>query len=76
MNRKQIEQWLKKYGIENYTIHDNLVVDVDGDVNLYNQKLKVFPFQFGNVTGYFHCYNNQLPLCNISYHSWWEFLLL
>ena len=60
MNRKQIEKWLKKYGIENYTIHDNLVVDVDGNVDLSNKKLKVLPFQFGNVTGYFDCSNNQL----------------
>ena len=60
MNREQIEQWLKKYGIQNYTIHDNLVVDVNGDVNLYNQKLKELPFQFGKVTGLFDCSNNQL----------------
>ena len=60
MNREQIEQWLKKYKIENYTIHDNLVVDVDGDVNLYGKKLKELPFQFGKVTGSFDCSNNQL----------------
>ena len=60
MNYQEIEQWLKKYKIENYTIHDNLVVDVDGDVNLYGKKLKELPFQFGKVTGSFSCSENQL----------------
>ena len=60
MNKSEIEKWLKKYGIENYTIHDNLVVDVNGDVYLCNKILTELPFQFGNVTGYFHCSNNKL----------------
>jgi len=60
MNYQDIAQWLKKYGITNYTIHENLVVDVDCDVNLYNNKLTALPFQFGKVTGNFHCSNNQL----------------
>ena len=55
MNYQEIEQWLKNYSIENYTIHDNLVVDVDDDVDLFSKNLKTLPFQFGKVMGYFNC---------------------
>ena len=73
MNREEIEKWLKKYSIKNYTIHENLVVDVGGDVNLHDKKLKVLPFQFGKVTGYFYCHNNQLTslqYCPTSVNGW------
>ena len=60
MNRKEIEQWLRKYGIKNYTINKNLVVDVDGGVNISGKNLKKLPFQFGTVTGFFYCYGNKL----------------
>ena len=60
ITRHRIKQWLKKYNITNYTIHNNLVVDVDGNVNVYNQNLKYLPFQFGKVTGYFSCSCNEL----------------
>jgi len=60
MNYQDIEQWLYVFGIQNYTIHDNLVVDVDDNVAIPNKSLMELPFQFGIVTGHFYCYNNKL----------------
>jgi len=60
MNRQEIKCWLEFYGIKNYTISDDLVVDVDGGVNLHNRYITVIPFKFGKVTGNFHCSNNHL----------------
>ena len=51
---------LKKYKIANYTINDDLSVDVAGDVRLSHLRLTKLPFTFGSVTGDFDCSNNQL----------------
>jgi hypothetical protein len=56
----EIKNWLDKYGIKNYTINDDLTVDVDGDVYLSHNQLTSILVQFKNVGGYFYCYNNQL----------------
>ena len=60
--RELIEKWLKEYNIQNYTINDDFTIDVNGDVNLFNMRLKEFPeyIQFGAVKGYFDCRFNQL----------------
>jgi len=55
-----IENWLKKYEIKNYTINNDLTVDVDGDVYLYYKKLKQIPIKFDIIKGYFNCSNNYL----------------
>ena len=55
-----IENWLKKYEIQNYTINNDLTVDVDGDVYLYYKKLKQIPIKFDIIKGYFNCSNNYL----------------
>ena len=59
---RQIEEWLKEYNIKNYTINDDLTIDVDGFVFLNKENLKEFPdyIQFGVVKSYFSCYRNQL----------------
>ena len=49
---------LEKYKIANYTINDDLTVDVDGDVRLSHLRLTKLPFKFGSVTGNFYCSNN------------------
>ena len=54
-----IESILKKLGITNYKIRDG-IVDVDGDVDIRNKKLKKIPVQFGVVTGNFYCGNDNL----------------
>ena len=48
------------YGIENWSINFEGLVDVVGDVNLYNQKLTNLPLNFGHVTGDFDCASNYL----------------
>ena len=60
--REMIEKWLKEYDIQNYTINDDFIVDVNGDVDLKYKELTEFPeyIQFGVVTGFFSCYKNQL----------------
>ena len=60
--RKMIESWLKEYDIENYTINDDLTIDVDGDVNLARKNLMEFPdyIQFGVVKGTFNCSGSRL----------------
>src|SRR3990167_6951937 len=58
--KKQIKQWLDEMGVKDYTINKNLIVDVEGDVNLSHKKLKKFPVQFGKVRRNFYCSYNQL----------------
>lgn len=49
----------KHFGLTNYTINDG-VVDVNGDVSLYDMGLLEIPFKFGKVTGNFTCAHNKL----------------
>ena len=60
MLKQEIIDWLDKMGIENYSLRDDLTVDVEGNVNLYNTNLEVIPVQFGIVKGYFDCFGNKL----------------
>ena len=55
-----IEKWLDEMGIKNYTIND-LTIDVNGYVHLYNKNLIKFPeyIQFNEVNGSF---NNLISL--------------
>ena len=53
-----IETTCKKYNIKNYTINTDGLVDVNGDVFLYNKGLTKLPLKFGKVTGYFGCRDN------------------
>jgi hypothetical protein len=56
----EIERLCNKYGIENWTINSDGLVDVDGDVDLSQYRLTKIPINFGRVRGYFYCYNNEL----------------
>ncbi|MCK9475624.1 MAG: hypothetical protein M0R46_06890 [Candidatus Muirbacterium halophilum] len=60
INNSEIEAICKKYNITNYTINEDVSIDVDGDVYLYNKKLKVLPLKFRKVSGNFDCNDNQL----------------
>jgi hypothetical protein len=65
---EEIKNWLDKYQIKNYSINDDLTVDVDGDVdlnnlhyvNLYNKPLTNIPVKFNIVLGNFDCSYNEL----------------
>lgn len=61
---KEVQVLLNKWKVKNYTINDDLTVDVIGDVDL-NDKIidfgfKKIPIKFKNVTGHFMCTGNDL----------------
>lgn len=56
----EVKHWLNEMKIKNYTIHDNLQVSVEDDVNLKNRNLSYLPVQFRNVLGSFLCGSNNL----------------
>lgn len=51
--KAEIEIWCDQVMISNYTISDNLVVDVYDDVILYLIYMDQLPIQFGTVSGDF-----------------------
>jgi hypothetical protein len=58
VGKARIENWLNEYNIINYTINNDLTIDVNGVVYLSTYKEEQLPeyIQFGNVTGYFNIY--------------------
>jgi hypothetical protein len=58
--KSKIIELCEKYGIENYTINDDLSIDVEGDVDLESQSLYEIPLKFNRVSGYFDCSCNYL----------------
>ena len=55
----KVRNFCKKHKIDFSTITiENGVVNVDGDINLFAEKLKTLPFKFGTVTGNFHTGGN------------------
>jgi hypothetical protein len=56
----KIQDMCKQYGITNYTINDDLSIDVNGDVMLHSRELTKLPLKFRNIYGSFYCYGNQL----------------
>jgi len=59
-NFKEIQDICQKYGIRNYTINSDGLVDVRGNVELSYKKLTQLPLKFGTVLGSFHCEDNFL----------------
>ena len=57
-----IKRWLDEMGVTNYIINDDLTIDVDGDVRLYNKNLSKLPdyIQFGYVKLNFQINDNKL----------------
>jgi len=58
--KESIEQSLKDFNIKNYTINDDLSVDVNGSVFLQLSGIGKFPVRFGKVSGNFDCSYNYL----------------
>ena len=58
--KEEIIVWLDKYGVENYTINEDLTVNVNDSVNLIENNLKSIDVQFNVVSRNFFCNNNQL----------------
>lgn len=62
----EIINWLEKYGVYNFDITDDLIVNVSNELDLSYKKLTEIPIQFGIIHGMFDCSNNQLtklPMC-------------
>ena len=58
----KVAEICKEFGIYNWSIRDGLV-DVNGGVDLWNERLTKLPLKFGRVSGYFECgYNNLTSL--------------
>ena len=55
-----IDDWLKNHNVKNYTINEDLSVDVNGIVNLASMGLVEIPIRFGVVSGSFYCNGNKL----------------
>ncbi len=67
MNIEFIKKFCEKYNITNYTINDDLSIDVDGNVDIrYTptkksiNRLDEIPIKFNKVSGYFNCSYNRL----------------
>ena len=58
--KEEISSWCDMNLIENYTINDDLSVDVDNSVILYQVPMDKLPLQFGYVKGDFILGENEL----------------
>ena len=53
---EDIEKYLRKRGIKNYTINSNGLIDVDGNVTYRGGEYRIpSGIQFGHVSGFFSC---------------------
>jgi hypothetical protein len=50
----------QRYNIKSWSINSDGLVDVDDDVWLNGKELTKLPLRFGNVSGIFSCYENNL----------------
>lgn len=57
---EEVKKWLQKMEIAHFKIHDDLTVDVNGDVILAMKRLTYLPVQFGEVNGIFNVEGNKL----------------
>lgn len=61
MNTQQeVLNWLISHKVKNFSINEDLTVDVKGTVNIGAQDLIEIPIQFGIVTGSFNCAHAKL----------------
>jgi hypothetical protein len=58
--REEVIEVCNKYGIDNYTINDDLSIDVDDGFDLGGEDLEYLPLKFNYVSGEFRCYYNGL----------------
>ena len=64
MSNDEIREWVApicdKYGIQDWSISEEGLVNVDGFADLNYRNLTRLPLRFGTVTGNFWCNHNQL----------------
>ena len=58
--REGVIEVCERHRIKNYTINDDLSIDVEGHVNLAYKNLEYLPLRFNYVSGDFSCYDNKL----------------
>lgn len=58
--KEEIHKVCERYKIKNYTINNDLTIDVDGTVNLLAMSLWEIPLNFNYVSGNFYCRYNKL----------------
>lgn len=58
--QKQIKRICKKIGIKDYTINSHNSIKLNGNVNLFNNKVISLPLKFNHAPGNFLCLNNKL----------------
>jgi hypothetical protein len=58
--REEVIEVCEKYKIIDYTINDDLSIDVDGGVYLNRRYLEYLPLRFNYVNDYFNCSYNKL----------------
>jgi hypothetical protein len=73
--RKDVQAWLSQHNIKNYTIEDNLIVNVAGSVYFDGHELTHLPVKFGKVAGDFSCSGVGFTTCQgfpreVSYDVW------
>ena len=63
-DKPNIRKWLNRYNVKNYTLIPDeqygFVVNVDGNVNLYNKQISAIEIKFNIVSDYFYCPLNNL----------------
>ena len=58
--KEEIIKICQEYNIVRYTINEDMSIDVDGDVDLWNCGLSKMPLKFNKVRGNFWCHSNSL----------------
>ena len=53
-----IEKLLIHFNITHYTIREDGLVDVDGDIDFFEKSFTKFPIKFGKVSGNFKCWKS------------------
>lgn len=56
----EVAKICEEYGIKNWTLNSDGLVDVDGDIDLHKKGLTELPLKFGEVTGCFDCSHNKI----------------
>jgi hypothetical protein len=75
---EDINRICRKYSIKNYTINQDMSIDVDDDVVLYDRGLVKLPLRFNKIRGNFNCYTNKLTTLvlpkggNLKYFYQWQ----
>ncbi len=74
-NNTEIDEICREYNIINYTINSDNIVDVNGNVDLWDRGLKSIPLNFNIVNGYFNCGWNHLTSlkgCPVRVGDWFS----